>query len=175
MLDDLTVERAEALMARPGPPLVRLALLVLAYGRTQDLARLLPSWTPLFEQVYAAINGLEELSAVLRYLLSVMDESAESVMVDMLKSVTGVQRAEELMPTWAEKYFEQGRQKGAEEGRRMGRAEYLLRMLDSRGLHVDDKARQRILSCTDTATLDQWFERALNATQLSDVLSDLAH
>jgi hypothetical protein len=123
------------------------------------------------------------LSAVLRYLLSVMDEPAERAVVDMLKSVTGVQRAEELMPTWAEKYFEQGRQKGAEEGRLMGRvegqaegrAEYLLRILTSRGVHVDDKARQRILSCTDTATLDQWFERALKATQLSDVLGDLAH
>ena len=43
LLDDLTAERAEALMARPGPPLVRLALLVLAYGRTQELARLLPT------------------------------------------------------------------------------------------------------------------------------------
>ncbi|HVG61058.1 MAG TPA: hypothetical protein VNA24_21035 [Hyalangium sp.] len=129
--------------------------------------------------MYAAINGLDELSAVLRYLLSVMDESAERAVVDMLKSVTGVQRAEELMPTWAEKYFEQGRQKGAEEGRLMGRAEgqaeSLLRILASRGVHVDDKARQRILSCTDMSTLDQWFERALQATQLSDVLGDLAH
>ncbi len=179
LLDDLTSERAEALMARPGPPLVRLALLALAYGRTAELARLLPSWAPLFEQVYAAVNGLEELSAVFRYLLSVVDESAESVMVDMLKSVTGEQRAEELMPTLGEKIFERGRQKGTEEGRRIGRAEgqaeSVLRILASRGVHVDDKARQRIVACTDMATLDQWFDRALNATQLSDVLDDLAH
>ena len=33
LLDDLTTERAEALLARPGPPLVRLAWLVLRYGR----------------------------------------------------------------------------------------------------------------------------------------------
>jgi hypothetical protein len=79
------------------------------------------------------------------------------------------------MPTWAEKYFEQGRQKGTEEGRRTGREESLLRILASRGVQVDDKARQRILSCTDMKTLDQWFERALKATRLSDVLDELAH
>lgn len=48
LLDDLTAERAEALMARPGPPLVRLALLVLRFGRTEELARRLPEWTALF-------------------------------------------------------------------------------------------------------------------------------
>jgi hypothetical protein len=40
-------------------------------------------------------------------------------------------------------------------------------------VHVDDEARKRILSCTDLATLDQWFDRSLNATRLSDVLGDL--
>jgi hypothetical protein len=41
-------------------------------------------------------------------------------------------------------------------------------------VQVDEAARQRILSCTDLATLDRWFDRALNATTLSDVLDGLA-
>jgi len=47
LLDDLTAERAEALMARPGPPLSRLAWLVLRYGRSTELAHRLPDWTVL--------------------------------------------------------------------------------------------------------------------------------
>jgi hypothetical protein len=43
-----------------------------------------------------------------------------------------------------------------------------------RGVHVDEEARQRVLTCTDMATLDRWFDRALNATALSDVLDDRA-
>jgi hypothetical protein len=43
-----------------------------------------------------------------------------------------------------------------------------------RGVHVPDEAQQRILSCTDLAVLDQWFDRALKANQLSEVLGDLA-
>jgi hypothetical protein len=86
----------------------------------------------------------------------------------MLKAVAGPERAEELMLTWTEKHFERGRQQGKAERS----AEYLLRILAARGVHVDDKARHRIMSCTDMATLDQWFERALNAKHLSEVLGD---
>jgi hypothetical protein len=39
---------------------------------------------------------------------------------------------------------------------------------------VGEEAQQRILTCTDVATLDRWFDRALNATTLSDVLEDLS-
>jgi hypothetical protein len=46
LLDDLTAERAEALLARPGPPLVRLAWLLLRYGRSEQLARKLREWGP---------------------------------------------------------------------------------------------------------------------------------
>ena len=72
------------------------------------------------------------------------------------------------MLSWTEKHFERGRHQGKAE---MG-AEYLLRTLAARGIPVDEQTRQRIMSCTDVATLDQWFERALNATRLSEVLGD---
>ncbi|HYO52317.1 hypothetical protein [Archangium sp.] len=50
----------------------------------------------------------------------------------------------------------------------------MLRILAARGVPVDGQARQRIGSCTDMATLDLWFDRALKATRLSEVLGDLA-
>ncbi len=50
----------------------------------------------------------------------------------------------------------------------------LLRVLSRQGIPVDDESRQRIMSCTDIATLDQWLDRALGATRLSEVLGDMA-
>jgi predicted transposase YdaD len=190
LVDDLTTERAEALMARPGPPLARLALLVLRYGRTEELAERLRDWAMLFAQVHAAPNGFEELGAVVHYLLLVGDRAVKEVAVEMLNSVMGEQRTEELMRTYGEELIEYGRQKGQREGHAEGlakgmargmakglaeglvaaRAEDVLRILAVRGVLVPDEAQKRILSCTDLALLDQWFDRALKATQLSEVL-----
>ncbi len=177
-VDDLTVERAEVLMARPGPPLIPLALLSLRYGRTEELAERLPGWEALLVRLLSVPNGLEELTVLFQYLLRVGDEAAQEATVAMLKSVVGAQRAEELMPNWFEKHFERGRQQGLAEARAEAEAkisaEYLLRVLAGRGIPVDDQSRHRIMSCTDVATLNQWFDRALKSTRLSDVLGDLA-
>jgi predicted transposase YdaD len=170
LLDDLTAEREEALSARPGPPLARLAWLVLRYGRTREIAQKLPDWVALFAQVQAGPEGAEHLVVVIRYLLWVGDDDVHEAAGRVLHSVLGEQRAEELMQSYGEKLIEQGRQQGLTRGR----AEYVLRILTARGVEVDDTARQRILTCTDVATLDRWFDRSLNANTLSDVLDDLA-
>ena len=173
LLDDLTAEREEALSARPGPPLARLAWL-LRYGRTGELARKLPDWVALFAQVQAGPEGGEHLVVVIRYLQWTEGKGVHAAARQVLHSVVDEQRAEELMGTWAEEMIERGVQKGLAKGLTQGRAEYILRILTARGVHVDEAARQRILTCTDLDTLDRWFDRALNATTLSDVLDDLA-
>ncbi|WP_224370589.1 Rpn family recombination-promoting nuclease/putative transposase [Hyalangium versicolor] len=181
-VDDLTVERAEALMSRPGSPLVRLALLALRYGRSKELAEQLSSWRDLFIQVRVARQGVEELKAVFGYLFLVGHESARAATVGMLKSVVGAQRSEEVMDILSKMVDahlrEQGRLEGREEGRALGRAEVqaegVLRILAARGVEVDEESQRRILSCADLATLDRWFDLALKATRLSDVLDPLA-
>ncbi|MFY0526830.1 Rpn family recombination-promoting nuclease/putative transposase [Archangium gephyra] len=177
LLDDLTAERAEALMARPGPALVRLALLVLRYGRTDELAHRLPDWTVLFAQVHATPHGNEELGLVVRYLLQIGDSTVRAQMGRVLHSVMETHRAEELMRTYGEELIEQGRLKGLEQGleqgRAQGRAEAVLRILTVRGMLVSEQARQRILTCTDVALLDRWFDRALTSSSLSEVLGEL--
>jgi hypothetical protein len=180
LLDDLTAEREEALRGRPGPPLARLAWLVLRHGRTEELARKLPEWVALFAQVQAGPEGAEHLVVLIRYLLWVGDKSVHAAAGRMLHSLVDAQRAEELMRSYGEELIERGLQqglaKGREEGRQQGltqgRAEDVLRILAARGVHVDETARQRILTCTDVATLDRWFDRSLNATTLSEVLDD---
>ncbi|MBZ4423274.1 Rpn family recombination-promoting nuclease/putative transposase [Myxococcus sp. RHSTA-1-4] len=190
LLDDLTAEREEALRARAGPPLARLAWLTLRYGRSEELARKLPEWVALFTQVQASPDGFEQLKMLLRYLLLVGDKAAYEATGRVLDSVLGAQRAEELMRSYGEELIERGRQQGLARGREegmvrgreeglargvtLGRAESILRILAARGVHVDETARQRILSCSDMATLDRWFNTSLNATTLSAVFDDLA-
>ena len=78
------------------------------------------------------------------------------------------------MGTWAEEMIERGVQKGLTMEVLPRMRGHILRLLTARGVQVDEAARQRILSCTDLETLDRWFDRALNATALRDVLDDLA-
>jgi predicted transposase YdaD len=178
LLDDLTTERAEALLARPGPPLARLAWLVLRYGRTEELAQRLPEWTALFAQVHAGPEGAENLVVVIRYLLWVGGKATHKAARQVLNSVVDAQGAEALMRSYAEELIERGHRRGLaqgmEQGRLQGRAEAVLRILAARGVQVDEAAQQRILTCTDLTTLDRWFDKSLNATRLSDVMEDLA-
>ncbi|WPB81108.1 Rpn family recombination-promoting nuclease/putative transposase [Archangium violaceum] len=174
LLDDLTAERAEALMARPGPPLARLAWLVLRYGRTDELAHRLPDWTDLFAQVHATPDGNEHLVVVIRYLIWVGNKASRQVTGEVLHSVMDTQQAEELMRSYGEQLVERGVRRGLKQGRLQGRAEAIVDILAARGVGVGDEARQRILTCTDAATLDRWFARALNANTPSDVLDDQA-
>jgi len=178
LLDDLTAERAEALMARPGPPLARLAWLVLRYGRTAELAHRLPDWTALFAQVHAAPDGTENLVVVIHYLLLIGDKGIRRAAGQVLHSVMDARQAEALMRSYGETLIERGLRRGLkqglEQGRLQGRAESIVQILAARRVDVGDEARQRILACTDAATLDRWFERALNATSISDVLGEQA-
>jgi predicted transposase YdaD len=180
LLDDLTAEREEVLTARPGPPLARLAWRVLRYGRSDELAHRLPEWTALFAQVHASPEGTEHLLVVIRYLLWTGDEATHAAAGQVLHSVMDAQQAEALMGSWAEEMIERGLVRGREEGMARGmargvsrgRAEDILRILAVRGIHVDEAARQRILDCTEVETLDHWFDRALQATTLSEVLAE---
>lgn len=136
----------------------------------------------LFAQVQAGPEGAEQLVVLLRCLLWVGDKAAHEATGRVLNSVLGAQRAEELMRSYGDELIERGRQRGREEGREegltlgvlRGRAEDILRILAVRGVHVDEVARRHILACTNVATLDRWFDKALNATTLSAVLDDLA-
>jgi predicted transposase/invertase (TIGR01784 family) len=177
-LDDLTQEREEALRLRAAPALVRLVLLVLVYGKSAQLGQRLAGWKELFDEAYQAPNGEEEVTVLFSYLLRVVAKEDKAGTVDMLKSLVGEQRAEELMGTWAEEYFEKGRAEGRAQGRAEalaeGRAMAVLDLLAVRGVSVSPEARQRILSCSDLSTLGLWLERAARATHVSQVLEDLA-
>ena len=70
-----------------------------------------------------------------------------------------------------EQGLEQGIEQGIEQGRPQGHAEAILRVLDKRGVAVDDGSRQRITSCTDLDTLGTWLDRSLTAAQVSELFA----
>lgn len=163
-LDDLTTKRAQVLLRRDGPALVKLLWVALRYGKTPELARQLKRLDLLFAQIRAAPEGADELRVVVQYLFWVGDRAARQALKDVLNSSVGPQHTEELMQTVGEKLFAQGEA--------TGQAKYLLRTLDRRGISVDAKTRRRILACQDTRLLDQWFDRAWTASTLAEVLGE---
>jgi hypothetical protein len=170
VLYDVMERSEEELRKLPGPPLVRLALVLLRGGRARELNERLKGWVDLFERVYATPNGPEDLGAVGCYLSDIGDEVTCEVMREVLHSFMTRERTEELMQTVGARLRTEGRA----EGRAEGKASYLLRALAARGVRVDDSFRQRVLDCKDAETLDRWFDRALHAHTLADVLGEPA-
>ncbi|WP_242434148.1 MULTISPECIES: hypothetical protein [unclassified Streptomyces] len=60
----------------------------------------------------------------------------------------------------AESFRKEGREEGREEGVARERALSVLRVLDHRGVAVDEAVRERIGSCRDLRALDVWVDRA---------------
>ncbi|WNG24368.1 hypothetical protein F0U62_10360 [Cystobacter fuscus] len=109
-------------------------------------------------------------SPAIPLLLWTGDKAVHNATGQVLHSVLDEQHAEELMRSYGEELIEQGRQQGLAQGLSRGRGESILRILNIRGIHVEEGVRQRILDCTDVDTLNSWFDRALQATTLSEVL-----
>jgi predicted transposase YdaD len=178
LLDDLSTQSEQSILARPGTPLVPLSLLVLRLAGTEELAQRLSHWAELFARVYDGGHGLLTLYRVVRYVHHLGDEQASAAVRHVLHSIMESERAEALMRTMAEVLKDQGRQEGLAQGEARGEArgeakglaKALLRLLDARGISVDESSRLRIQSCLDVAMLERWLERALSATRLSEVL-----
>jgi hypothetical protein len=73
----------------------------------------------------------------------------------------------EYQSDFARRYVAQGRDEGRAEGeakgRAEGRAQAVLDVLRVRGIDISAEMRERILSCTESALLDAWLERAVTA------------
>lgn len=77
----------------------------------------------------------------------------------------------DLMTTQTHRYQSLLRQEWTDEGRAEGKASSLLRILEHRGITVDEQARERITGCTDSPTIDRWIDRAFDATGIDDLFA----
>jgi hypothetical protein len=74
----------------------------------------------------------------------------------------------EYEKTFVDKIHDQG----IAEGKAKGKAEAVLKLLDARRLAPSTEKRQQVTSCTDTAQLDLWFDRAITAGTAAEVFAD---
>jgi hypothetical protein len=71
---------------------------------------------------------------------------------------------------WKQQWLQEGRQEGEQRGRQEGEAALLLRQLERRFGALPGWARDRI-AAADTAALEGWGLRILDAGSLEDVLA----
>jgi len=110
---------------------------------------------------------LEALAAA----LDTIDIEAASDLAEFIEaglgSTPGQQIWKVLMATNAYSYVSEQRSQGRAEGRAVD----ILRILDRRGIDVDDASRERIESCTDIDVLGTWLDRSLDATTATDIFA----
>lgn len=162
---------------RPGPPgsgpagpeLAVLAVLTGALDLDRDSARHL---------VLASLASLDDdrLPTYTVFIRRAASEVARQAL-EALMTTTRYRDAfvDGLMAEGLAKGLAEGEAKGLAEGEAKGKAEgearMVLRVLGARGLQVPDEIRERVQSCTDTAQLEHWGERAATADSLDDVFS----
>ena len=65
----------------------------------------------------------------------------------------------------------QAREEGREEGRAEGLAAAIVKVLERRGIEVDDASRARITSCGDGDTLGVWLDRSVVVASASELFA----
>jgi hypothetical protein len=141
-------------------------LSALAHGREEDAVQI----------------GRAALTAAAR-----LDDERGALYADLvMTAVQGAARAalEALMANgtyeyqseFARRYYGQGKAegiaRGKAEGLARGKAEAVLAVLAARGIVPGDELRERILACSDLATLDTWLARAVAAASAADVVGE---
>ncbi|WLW53612.1 hypothetical protein [Streptomyces sp. YU58] len=58
------------------------------------------------------------------------------------------------------------------EGKALGEAKGILRVLEVRGLAISDDVRERITTCTDLDRLDDWLVRAGTVSRAEDLFTE---
>lgn len=98
----------------------------------------------------------ERLSRYTRYLKRLASPAVRRSLEDLMKTM------------WRDDFVDGLLDQGALEDARAK----LLRLLEKRQLAVSEKIRERVEQCADMSMIDAWFDRAANATSLSEVFTD---
>jgi predicted transposase/invertase (TIGR01784 family) len=166
-LCDLTAYSDEEIR---GAVTLRAALLLMKHIFDPDLLDRLPAVLGLLRELARGRTGLETIETFLRYLVSASDAiDAEGLHHALEASLPGT--GETLMPTLAEKWYEDGRQEGRQEGHTEGEAALLIRQLERKFGPLAAEHRARI-DAADAETLLRWGERLLSAETIDDVFRD---
>lgn len=148
-IDDGGLSRQEVL---------RVGFLILKYGsRNGDLRQ---SLRDLGRAALAL--GSDELVALVRYVLGEPNEVEAGILRQVLAEIVPGQE-DRIMSIAAEQW--------KAEGRAEGKGDALIHLLERRHGFIPDPIRAQVAGA-DLATLDRWFDRALDATTLDAVFDD---
>lgn len=123
------------------------------------------------ERVVAAF--MEALKAVPREKGNTYNEHCWNVSSAAIRlSMEKIMKTDEwpVFSPFAREHFTKGKEEGHAEGQVEALAGSVLMMLETQGVAVDAKARERILSCTDADLLRTWLKRTASAEGIEDVL-----
>ncbi|WP_224363852.1 hypothetical protein [Hyalangium versicolor] len=139
-------------------------LSAMAHGHEEELT------TALMEAVISSARGLddERFSFYVDLTLSMMSGSARRALEAMMQSGS-YQYQSELVRKLLAQGREQGREQGQQEGRLEGERRALLKVLDARGLVVNDAARRKLLACTDLEQMEHWLHDAVVVNSVQEL------
>ena len=98
-------------------------------------------------------------------ILTLASDAARQILEAMMTT-------SEYEKTFIERIHDQGIAEGEARGEARGKAEAILRLLEARHLNASQEQRAQIMSCTDAASLDLWFDRAITVNTAAEVFAD---
>lgn len=110
----------------------------------------------MFALAAIRLASASRLERYTRYLKRLAPPQAQRALEDLMETVW----KDDFVDGWLD------------QGRLMGVKEKLLRLLEKR-LSMSEAARERVEKCSDIATIDAWFDRAITAETLAEVFAKL--
>ena len=158
-----TPDPADPALADVAPELVVLAAHTGALDLDDAQAR---------DLVAATVSSLDKDRAELyaSLILNVASTSARIALEDLMTTAgikiypAATQFAQNLA-----RLKEEAKAEGRAIGEAEGQVEMLLLIAAKRGIAIDDEIRDRILTCTDTSTIESWADRILTGTSAAEI------
>ena len=148
--------------------LSKLVTMCFKYARTRaDFLQILGRWIDVVREVIRARMDWRRWAQVMRYILEVNEHVGPEALQALLERDLGPEAKDAIM-TAGQQIFEQGREKG----RQQGIQELLLLLLRQRfGTAVDAHVEQR-LATASIEQIEAWSVRVLSAATLSELFAD---
>jgi predicted transposase YdaD len=165
LLTDLTTYRDDEIH---GAGLARMAFLAMLHVFRSDVLAALPLIVKELESVPDAGMLREAMEALLAYLSSVDDRVTEDHVEEAVLEALPGPEGERIVATFAERWMEEGKRKGLEEGVRAHAREAVLEVLGVRFGPVPGSLRERIAETADLELLRTWLKKAIVAESLQE-------
>ncbi len=124
----------------------------MAHGRDEDV----PAAVSV---ALAAAVGAASLPEPLRMLCFALIESSLG---------DAARKSFEMLPQ-AQRFFSETQRQSFAQGEAKGKAQSILRVLERRCVAISLDQRERVLACSDIATLDRWLDAAVTAPSTEEL------